>query len=89
MPRAYHSLIFKSTLVYFTSAIFIQTLILQRFSSLGKSSQKTLTSADCVSTNVGKHILFTLQENPYLFTYRNSNYSSSTETSNTKETSQV
>ncbi|XP_049689659.1 phospholipase B1, membrane-associated [Accipiter gentilis] len=28
------------------------------------------------------------QENPYLFTYRNSNYSSSTETSNTKETSQ-
>ncbi|XP_008494803.2 phospholipase B1, membrane-associated [Calypte anna] len=28
------------------------------------------------------------QENPYLFTYRNSNYSSSLETSNTKETSQ-
>ncbi|XP_061846104.1 phospholipase B1, membrane-associated [Colius striatus] len=28
------------------------------------------------------------QENPYLFTYRNSNYSSSPETSNTKETSQ-
>ncbi|PKU48823.1 phospholipase membrane-associated [Limosa lapponica baueri] len=28
------------------------------------------------------------QENPYLFTYRNSNYSSSSETLNTKETSQ-
>ncbi|XP_069708716.1 phospholipase B1, membrane-associated [Phaenicophaeus curvirostris] len=28
------------------------------------------------------------QENPYLFTYRNSNYSSSLETTNTKETSQ-
>ncbi|XP_064504502.1 phospholipase B1, membrane-associated [Pseudopipra pipra] len=28
------------------------------------------------------------QENPYLFTYRNSNYSSSLKTSNTKETSQ-
>ncbi|NXR02993.1 PLB1 Phospholipase, partial [Sagittarius serpentarius] len=28
------------------------------------------------------------QENPYLFTYRNSNYSSSLETSNSKETSQ-
>ncbi|KAK4823848.1 hypothetical protein QYF61_007167 [Mycteria americana] len=28
------------------------------------------------------------RENPYLFTYRNSNYSSSLETSNTKETSQ-
>ncbi|KAK2528723.1 Plb1 [Columba livia] len=53
-----------------------------------QSNRKTLTSADCISISVGKHTLFTLQENPYLFTYRNSNYSSSLETSNTKETSQ-
>ncbi|OWK57760.1 Phospholipase B1, membrane-associated [Lonchura striata] len=32
--------------------------------------------------------LFALQENPYLFTYRNSNYSSSLRTSNRRETSQ-
>jgi len=52
VPSAYQGLIFRSNLVYLTSAMFNQKLILWRFSSLGKSSQKTFTSADCVSTSL-------------------------------------
>lgn len=96
VPRAFKVSIFKSNLVYFTRSVFIQRLMLSIFSSYGNPVQNNVISAVCISTIVGfccccflNKLLLLLQENPYLFTYRNSNYSLFQEISNTKETLQV
>lgn len=59
------------------------------FLPLRKSTQLISTSANCLFVTDSKCTLLSLQEHPYFFTYKNSNYLSFPVTSHTEVLSQV